>query len=292
MRRLLGLLLITLAVTNCDGAPPPLAEWEPHPALWEVANESGEVEGWLFGTVHALPDGTRWRWPQLNATIASAEMLVVEVANLDDDEAMASAFQALAFDTPAIPLRSRISTEYRDKFDALLGKSGSSSTAFDRMETWAAALALAQLAQDGGQENGVDRALISDFDGRRVFELEGAAAQLAIFDALPEKEQRDLIDAVIVEAASTRAEDQTLAEDWRRGDLGKLAETSEQGILADPELREALLQRRNRDWAEKVDRLFAEPERPLIAVGAGHLVGEESLVRLLEARGYNVRRID
>ncbi|MEZ5682496.1 MAG: TraB/GumN family protein [Erythrobacter sp.] len=292
MRHIVSLLLGTLAIAGCDRAPSPLAEGEPHPALWEVRAANGEVEGWLFGTVHALPDRTRWRWAKLDEVLEEADLLVVEVANLDDDAAMAREFQALAFDKPALPLRDRVSPELRDEFDLLLSRSGAASSDLDRMESWAAALALAQLDQAGGQENGVDRALLKAFEDRRIVELEGAAAQLAIFDRLPEKEQRDLLDAVVLEATGDGAAEASMPEDWRRGDLEKLARNTTSGILADPELRVALLEDRNKAWAIEIARILDGEDRPIIAVGAGHLIGRDSLAELLEKRGYTVHRAE
>lgn len=292
MRRILAALLTALAIAGCDGAPPPVAEGEPRPALWEIRSESGEIEGWLFGTVHALPADTRWRSARLDETIGKADLLVVEVAGLRDNEAIGRIFNDLAFDDPTIPLRQRVSPNLRDEFDALLADAGNVPTKFDEMESWAAALALAQLAQDGGQENGADRLLIAAFEGRPVLELEGARAQLTIFDALPEKEQRDLIDAVIVEASSVSEGSQSLAESWRRGDIAKLAADTNKGILADPELREALLFGRNRAWTTRLQRLLAAEEKPFVAVGAAHLVGPDSVAAMLEQRGYIVRRVE
>ena len=160
------------------------------------------------------------------------------------------------------------------------------------MESWAAALAIAQLAQEGEQENGVDRALIEAFGGRTITELEGAAAQLAIFDRLPEKEQRDLLDAVVTEASSNDAAANSMLVDWSRGELKKLERSTARGILADPELRDALLIRRNQAWATKLEKLLGAKERPLVAVGAGHMVGSEGLPSLLEEAGYEVVRVE
>ena len=261
------------------------------PAMWEITDQEGTVEGWLFGTIHALPDGAKWRSPRFQAISEGADMLVVEVSGLGNGDAISKIFNDLAFDNPPVPLADRITPAHRPQFDALLVKSKVRSDYFDGMESWAAALALAQVAQTGSAENGVDRALLGDFADREIIELEGAQAQLAIFDSLPEKEQRDLINAVLEESAAYEKDQGILARTWKRGDIAQLEKLTQRGILADPELKQALLINRNEAWAAQVENLLSAEAKPLIAVGAGHLLGERSLPKLLEERGYSVRRI-
>ena len=86
-----------LCLTGCD--KPVVAD--PAPALWEVRGPSGEA-GWLFGTIHALPDGTRWRTPVLERVLEQADLLVVEVADLDDQGAAAYAFAQVS-SSPGLP---------------------------------------------------------------------------------------------------------------------------------------------------------------------------------------------
>lgn len=264
----------------------------PYPALWEIADSDGRVEGWMFGTIHALPDDTKWLSPQLDTILSEADMLVVEVANLEDGAELSRLFEQLAFDRPAGPIADRIDPELRSEFESLLVKAKVRRTYFDPMESWAAALALAQVAQSAKSENGADRALLAAFDKREVVELEGARGQLAIFDSLPETEQRDLLNAVLEESRDYEGEIGTLAQAWLEGDTDRLTELTRRGILADPELEEALLTRRNASWAAQVENLLSAQDRPLIAVGAGHLLGEQGLPRKLEARGYTVRRLE
>lgn len=45
---------------------------------------------------------------------------------------------------------------------------------------------------------------------------------------------------------------------------------------------------RNLAWIERFDEIFDRPGTEFIAVGAGHLVGEKGLVKLLENKGYKV----
>ncbi len=261
------------------------------PAVWEIVDQNGKSEGWLFGTIHALPDGAKWRSPKFQTIVGNADMLVVEVSGLGDGDAVSKVFNDMAFDKPPVPLIERITPDHRQQFGALLTKSKVRSDYFDGMESWAAALALAQAAQTGSAENGVDRALLADFAGKEIIELEGAKAQLAIFDALPEKEQRDLINAVLEESAAYEKDQGILARTWKRGDIAELEKLTQRGVLADPELKEALLLKRNEAWAAQVENLLSAKAKPLIAVGAGHLLGTGSLLTLLEDRGYTIRRI-
>ncbi|KWV95964.1 hypothetical protein ASS64_01720 [Erythrobacter sp. AP23] len=283
-------LLLLLAA--CSQEPDTAKAEGPYPALWEIANSTGSVEGWMFGTIHALPDDTRWRSPQLDTVLGQADMLVVEVADLEDGAALSAMFEEMAFDRPAGPIVDRIDPDLQGEFEELLVRANVRRTYFDPMESWAAALALAQVAQSGKAENGADRALLAAFDEREVVELEGARGQLAIFDSLPETEQRDLLNAVLGESREYQGEIGRLAKAWLEGDTERLTRLTRRGILADPELAQVLLRDRNADWAAQIENLLSASDKPLIAVGAGHLLGDSGLPTLLEARGFTVRRIE
>lgn len=264
----------------------------PHPALWEIVDGQGKVEGWMFGTIHALPDDTRWRSPALDGVVKQADVLVVEVANLEDGAELSRIFESMAFDRPDGPIAQRIDPALREDFEGLLVKAKVRRDYFDPMESWAAALALAQVAQSAKSENGADRALLAAFDKREIVELEGARGQLEIFDALPPEDQRDLLNAVLIESRDANDGMGELAQAWLAGDTEKLVQLTRRGILADPELAQALLRDRNTAWAAKIENLLSAQDRPLIAVGAGHLLGDSGLPALLQARGYTVRRVE
>lgn len=284
-------LFASLVLSGCQEQAEPVSESGPHPALWEIRSDGGQLEGWLFGTIHALPGNTVWRSPLFNQTMDQADMLVVEVANLEDGEALTGIFEDLAFDSPTGPITDRIDQDLADEFDALLVKGKVRSTYFDPMESWAAALALSQVAQSSQSENGVDRSLLRQFEGREVVELEGARKQLEMFDALPETEQRDLLNAILVESAEYGNGVGELALSWQRGDTETLTDLLLNGTLSDPELRQALLVERNRAWSAQIENLLSASSKPFIAVGAGHMLGNDGLPDLLERRGFRIRRI-
>ena len=289
IRALLALLLVC-GLAACSQPRPPPSTKGANPALWAVEDGEGATLGWLFGTIHALPDGAGWETAALGRAIGQAEVLVVEVRDLDPQRT-ASLFNRMATDEPSPPLADRLPADVRDELVDLLSSNGLRADKFDTLETWAAALSLSRLGGTAEAAKGVDKAIIARFAGRPVAELEGAADQLAIFDDLPERDQRRLLVAVLAEQGDPASDARTLAAAWQAGDLAVLERQTRRGLLADPALYEALAAGRNRAWLLDLEPMLKDGRRPLVAVGAAHLLGPKGLPALLTGRGYRVRRI-
>jgi uncharacterized protein YbaP (TraB family) len=159
------------------------------------------------------------------------------------------------------------------------------------METWAVALTLARPASADQSRNGIDRAVLAAAKGKPVVELEGATRQLSIFDHLPETEQRDLLNAVLADAG-TMDDDADLAATWRTGDMHRIEAETRTGLLADPELRQALFSDRNLRWSARIIAEMQAGRRPFVAVGAAHMAGPDGLVALLRQAGYHTYRVE
>ena len=283
---------LALALSGCSDAPGEAAAGPPpDPLLYEIASADGTVEGWMLGTIHALPDGTRWRTAEIGRIIDTADFLVVEIGELKDRDEGPAIYFSLARSPGLPPLDTRLPAELRPQLAALLERGGMEPDDFRVEETWAAAITLARIDATGDPANGVDRALIDDFDGRPVRELEGLRGQLSIFDRLPETAQAAMLAAVVRESEATRKDPARLQRAWLAGDAATIEQSAREGFLADPVLHEALLAGRNRRWAAQIGPMLEATPRPLIAVGTAHLVGPEGLVALLEATGYRVRRL-
>lgn len=283
-------LVLASACSPSVGGPPSPAR----PALWAIEDARGTAIGWLFGTIHALPRDTAWTTPAIDRAIDRAGVLVVEVRDLDPAR-LSATLQSMASDEPVVPLLQRVSAADRGELAAIFARTDTPPDALDGLETWAAALAVAKLVGQGSGGVGVDHGLIARFADRPIAELEGAQNQLAIFDRLTERDQRSLLAAVIAEKDNPETDARELAAAWLAGDLARLETSTRQGLLADPALYRALASGRNEAWAAKLVPLLtsgrASGRRPLIAVGAAHMVGPDGLPALLAARGYRVRRI-
>jgi uncharacterized protein YbaP (TraB family) len=162
------------------------------------------------------------------------------------------------------------------------------------METWAAAfILLGNKFKEIGLSSGVEGVLRNDFStkGKRVGELESNIEQLAFFDRLPEDAQRSLLEGSIEKTDDMDSYFGRMLQSWSRGDVRGIARTFDQDLAGSPELQKALIRQRNANWTKWIGQRMGKPGAVMIAVGAGHLAGKDSVLELLQKGGYRVRRL-
>ena len=84
---------------------------------------------------------------------------------------------------------------------------------------------------------------------------------------------------------------QTMIEEWKAGDVKDLANLMNEAMVDQTELNEVLLTRRNANWAEWMSSRLDQPGTVFMAVGAGHIGGDEGLLDLLEDKGLKATRV-
>jgi uncharacterized protein YbaP (TraB family) len=291
-RRLLA--IAALAATACAAAPatePKAAS----PAMWKVADHDTTI--YLFGTIHLLPKGTEWRSPAFDEAAAGSDTLVVETV-VDESNPMATMGELfkLATSPGQQPILQRVPADRKDALATAIAKSGVPIQAYDRLETWAAAFLLLgvqfqALGLDPG--SGVESALKKQFKdgGKAIDQLETNAEQLGFFDRLSEDAQRKFLVTVLEDPAAMKAQFGGMLESWSRGDVKAIGDSFNTDLASAPELKDALLVRRNANWAKWVKGRLDKPGTVLVAVGAGHLAGEQSVQTMLETQGVKVTRV-
>lgn len=272
----------------------------PRPALWLLADEDTRI--YLFGTVHILPPNLVWRSAALDRVVAEADELVLETDDDEAEQASAGIVAALRLGKD-VPLEWRVAPHRREALREMVAASGMPMEDLAGLHTWAVAmtLAMAEIARAYQPEEGPDAAMASlsgvedvltaEFRARGlpISGVESGEQQLGFFSRLSFRLQRQMLEEMIdayASGATLAAPDDTA---WLTGDVEAIARDMEQ---MPPELRDVLLDRRNRAWTSWLIERLDRPGTLLFAVGAGHLAGPGSVQSMLAERGYRVARLD
>lgn len=288
--RLLALFALTL-IAACGQEPAPAPKVQSGPALWQV--QRGELNGWLFGTIHVLPKGIKWETPTIRESIAAADRLVLEAGDLQDEQKTLSLFEKMGRSPGLPPLERRVPQEEQAALNQAMADGGTNTQLLSGYESWAAAMLLSAASQqvlDVSQDNGVEPALIDIFKkaNKPIGGLETVERQFAAFDTLPQTAQSRLLVQTVHEAKSMKALYERILTAWAKGDMEAIAKEDKIGEQPDPVVEEAVLVARNRDWVKAIGPMKG---RPFIAVGAGHLTGSHNLIELLKSEGFTVTRV-
>jgi uncharacterized protein len=291
-RGLAALGLATMAITPTAAAE---ARSNSGPALWEVKDKDTTV--YLFGTIHLLPKDSRWQTPKFEKAMLDSQSLVLEtLVDTSNPQQLATVMTALGFSSGLPPIASRVPAAKRPQLEAAIAKTRIPREMFDRMETWAASFTLLgvqfqTLGVEG--EQGVEAVLRRSFaaSGKPIDQLETNHEQLGFFDRLPESAQRQLLEGAIEQPETMRSQFKDMLQAWLSGDVDKIGNAFNRDLQNSPELKAALLTRRNWNWSQWIERRMAQPGSVMVAVGAGHLAGEASVQQYLKSRGYKVKRL-
>jgi uncharacterized protein YbaP (TraB family) len=125
-------------------------------------------------------------------------------------------------------------------------------------------------------------------DGKPVQGLETMEFQLGLFTGMSREEQEKLLGMTLDQVREAPDALPVMIRAWRAGDGEALAREMNRHLEeADGFLAKRLLHDRNASWIPAIEEALRNPDgNTLFIVGAGHLVGEKSVIELLEAKGY------
>ena len=292
IRRFIAPVTALLALGSAAQAKVPQTA---RPALWAVSDADTTI--YLFGTIHLLPSGLKWRTPKIDQAMAKSQELVVEtIVDEKNPAKLLSAMASLGFNAPNLPpVAERVPAAKRAALAEAIKKTGLPPQAFDRMKTWAVAINLLGLKfRELSLGRGVEPVLRDDFTAQNkpIGELESNLEQLSYFDRLPESAQRNLLEGAIEDSSSMKQEFGAMLDAWTRGDVKQISRTFDSDLATVPAMRDALIRQRNANWAKWIEKRMGEPGTIMIAVGAGHLAGSQSVVEALKKDGFKVTRIE
>ena len=129
-------------------------------------------------------------------------------------------------------------------------------------------------------------------DGKPVGWLESPDAQLSFLANLGKGEEDDLIMYTLDEVDTIADSINELREQWRAGDMAAMKASQLDEMQRDfPQIYEDLLVKRNNNWMPQIREMFKTDEVEFVLVGALHLAGDHSVLKMLADEGYKVEKL-
>ena len=264
------------------------------PAMWVLKDDDTTI--YLFGTFHGLDGKTDWFNDEVKAAFDASDEVVVEAIMPEDQAAMQPLIVKYAVDASGKTLTSKLSAEMKTKYEKTMAGIGIPAQAFEPLEPWFVTMALTAVA---GQkiglkpEHGADVTITraAKAAGKNVAELEGAEWQLSLFDKMPEDKQIVQLDQTLDAVPQMGPQLTQMLASWSKGDVEALATMMNASLKETPELYKMIFSDRNATWADWIQKRMDQPGTVFLAVGAGHLAGQDSVQDMLAKKGLKAEKV-
>ncbi|MDN3645466.1 TraB/GumN family protein [Pontixanthobacter aestiaquae] len=292
-------------------------DYQPNPAIWRLADLDTTI--YMFGTFHVLPKDFKWRSAALNSIVEEVDELVVETSDEDGDEVIGKFISDLLVTTMSddrVTISERLSEANRAKWFAIGDGVDMPRDFFDRMPLMLSLLGAGLNfgeTQGSVADYGVETVLEAEFKAadKPIGSIEDSSAVMAALlgidenglikeldDELSKWDGKDLADffgdlngAEDNGTGSSEADPFSSEHSWAQGILEDLGMEEMKETEFGRQIYQVLLTDRNRNWAEWLENRLDTPGTILLAVGAGHFEGNDSVQNMLTERGLYAERL-
>lgn len=262
-------------------------------SLWRVSNGINEVL--VGGTIHVLKESDKPLPAIFEEAFALAPILITEISY--DDLQNTAANASVPIRTDGRTLSNTLTPSTYRLLSAHLQSIGGSIRVLEIVEpAWLAQLLINTEISRVGYSSGVDLHFLelAQTLGKTNAGLETADFQIG---ALSDASVGLTDDEVILQALSdiNRGDLGSLLDElvraWREGDIDFINREVIDPVKANNmKGYDILFTDRNAAWVPQIEAFLTTPEVELVLVGVGHLVGSDSVLKMLQDLGYSVSR--
>jgi len=264
--------------------------------LWKVQSKTNTV--YVLGSIHYLKKEMYPLDEKIEKAFDQSEILVVEadVANIRKEDIQK--LMENAFYTENDTLQKHLSAETYGLVKKKLEELGASLEVANKYKPWFLGLNLVSLEalKLGFDPNyGVDRYFLEKAaERKKILELESLEYQFKLFSALSGKDQESFLLYIVKDIKVLEQELDKLVKAWTTGDEKGIESIMTRSIKEDKRLipiYEKLVVERNRKMVSKIEEYLKEKETFFVIVGAGHLVGNQGIIKLLKGKGFLLEQL-
>lgn len=263
--------------------------------LWEVEKDGKKVH--LFGSIHIASPSMFPFNEVVENLYDNADVLAVE-ADISDVPSIQALIPQMMYEGDDT-VYNHLSAENIKTYEAACEEMGLSPKLLEKYKVWAVGsniLSLQLMNSGYAGTTGVDMYFLqkANASGKTIEELEGAQFQFDMFNNFTDEEQEAAFFNSLGTIEETVADFEKLYNAFVSGDAKELEAslTSEEGEV-DPvaeSVNTQMLHDRNVGMADKIEEYLASDKSYFVVAGVAHYIGDDSVIKMLEERGYTVKQ--
>ena len=258
--------------------------------LWKISGKGLKSPSYLFGTIHATCDATldantlkaldetKQLFLEIDMDDKAMPMQMMKYMKMNDDEKLSTLLSAEDFEIVDVFLKEnmKMSAKMFDTFKPFM----------------VSAMLMPKLLDCKYASIESELMRVTKEQNEEVYGLEKVEEQMKVFDAIPYQTQADeLLKTAKNGLEKDKVEFQKMMETYKSGDIEAMLvmmDDSDNKITS--ENKDVLLNNRNKNWVPLIIKTAKEMPT-FFGVGAGHLAGNEGVIKLLRKKGYSVEAV-
>ncbi len=262
--------------------------------LWKAVGEKGTL--YLLGSLHL---GTQSLYPLPQAVMdafSASDVVVVEVDLRDDSEKeLTDALKGRGHYADKGNLEEHVKPVTWNKTVEMAKKLGINEEVLRPLKPWLAALILAAESQKQAgfsADFGVDHTFIKESQGKKpVMEMENLEEQVQMLEALPDLEQEQMLLQTLRDLGRAADLYKNITDAWKHGDAEAMDLVVRQGFgsgQTSDKLFKDFYSDPNERMVNRLKEMAGDGRTYFVVVGAGHLGGENGMLKLLVDKGFKI----
>lgn len=256
--------------------------------LWEVSGKGLTHKSYLFGTFHLMCKGDIQFSNSLKTAVAGSEVVYMEM-DMDDPSVLLGGLMMMNM-KDGKKLKDLYTPEQYQKLLSFFNDSLHMPIAMlESIKPYFLIALMYPKMMPCKSVSGIEEELVrlAKQDKKEIKGLETMEFQSSIFDSIPyEQQAKELLKSIDSLNAYSKYFD-TMVQVYKSQQLEKMQTLFQNEDFGMEEYQDILLDNRNKNWVKQLKELMKN-QPVFVAVGAGHLVGEEGLINLLKKTGYTV----
>lgn len=268
--------------------------------MWKVSSENTTI--YLLGSAHMAPENIYPLDKAITAAYEASAVVAVEADVRPEKQAgLMQTIQQKAAYADGTTVKDHVSEETYKKLSKWVETTGMSMAQLGMMRPWILSLTVTQLELQKlgyNPQSGIDMHFIKKCvkDKKELKELESVEYQINLLSGFSDELQEKFLLRALNEAENMGEQFEKLLKAWSDGDAAGMEATIMAEVKKTPELKpvyDKLFDERNILMAAKVEEHLKTGKTAFVIVGAGHLVGEKGMVKLLAAseKKYKIEQV-